>query len=100
MPTISIPGFIQAKPTSEWDHSPNVVDGHSLHFMPAEDMKVYGFVLVCPHMLTFEMPEGWDPRAQQVEALQVRKAEHVAAIVEIDRQISNLLAIEYTAEAA
>jgi hypothetical protein len=100
MPTITIPGFIHAKPAEDWDSSPNVFDGHSLHFLTQDDMKAYGYVLVCPYTLTFEMPEGWDPRAQQVEALQVKKAEHVAAIVQIDRQISNLLAIEYTAEAA
>lgn len=100
MTTVSIQGFIQAKPASDWDSSPNVIDGHSMMFMTNNDMKEYGYVLVCPYTLTFEMPEGWDPRAQQVDALQIKKAQHVAAIVEIDGQISKLLAIEYTSEAA
>jgi hypothetical protein len=96
MTTITIPGFIQAKPAGQWDSGPHIVDGHEMVFMQHEDMKDYGYVLVCPYTMMFEMPEGWDPRAQQVEALEVKKAEHVAAIVQIDRQISKLLAIEYT----
>jgi hypothetical protein len=96
MTTVTIPGFIQAKPAGEWDCGPHIVDGHELVFMQHEDMKDYGYVLVCPYTMTFEMPEGWDPRAQQVEALQIKKAQHVKAIVEIDGQISKLLAIEYT----
>lgn len=97
MTTVTIPGFIHAKPTSEWDKSANVVDGHSMNFMIAEDMKAYGFVMVCPYTIIFDMPEGWDPRAQQIDALQMKKAEHVAAITQIDRQISKLLAIEQAA---
>lgn len=97
MPQVSIPGFIHAKPASEWDSSQNVIDGHAMLFMMAEDMRDYGYVMVCPYTMTFEMPEGWDPRAQQIDALQMKKAEHVAAITQIDRQISNLLAIEQSA---
>lgn len=98
MTTITLPGFIQAKPASEWDDSPNVIDGHEMVFMLHKDMKDYGYVLVCPYTMTFELPEGWDPRAQQVEALKAKKEElkleFAEAVMKIDRQINSLLALE------
>jgi hypothetical protein len=100
MPTVTIPGFIQAKPAHEWDSSANVIDGHEMVFMQHEDMKDYGYVLVCPFNMTFEMPEGWDPRAQQIEALKAKKEElqreFSAAVLKINQQIASLQAIEYT----
>lgn len=100
MTTVTIPGFIQAKPAGDWDSGPHIVDGHELVFMQHEDMKDYGYVLVCPFNMQFEMPEGWDPRAQQIEALKAKKEqlqkEFSAAVVKINQQIANLQAIEYT----
>lgn len=100
MTTVTIPGFIQAKPANEWDDSANVIDGHELVFMLHGDMKDYGYVQVCPYTIEFEMPEGWDPRAQQIEALRAKKEElqreFSKAVLRIDEQINKLLAIEYT----
>lgn len=97
MTTVSIPGFIHAKPTDD-NWSPNVVDGHAMTFMLHDDMKDYGYVLVCPYMMEFEMPDGWDPRAQQVEALKAKKEslkrEFSEAVMKIDQQINSLLALE------
>jgi hypothetical protein len=48
-----------------------------------------------------EVPDGYDPRAQQIAALQKEKqramADHQQNIVEIDQKISKLQALEYTA---
>lgn len=60
----------------------------------------YTQVPVCEHELTFDMPEGFDPRPGQIERLQELKqkvrAEFSARITEIEQQISKLQAIDYT----
>jgi hypothetical protein len=101
MTTISIPGFIHAKPAKEWELGfADIVDGHRMDFSTVEDRGEYGWILVCPHTMTFELPEGWDPRAQQIDALKQEKKrlldEIATAIMKIDAQISKLQAIEYT----
>jgi hypothetical protein len=96
MTTITIPGFLYAKPAHDWEDGPSIIDRHRISFFDMDCMEAHGFVLICPYTMKFDLPEGWDPRAQQVDALQIKKAQHVAAIVEIDGQISKLLAIEYT----
>jgi hypothetical protein len=58
-----------------------------------------GYALVGPVTIDIEIPEGWDPRAQQIEALKNRKAElereFSAAVALINEQISRLQAISY-----
>lgn len=99
MAKISIPGFIHAHPAHEWEEGADVVDGHRMTFSMFEDMSEYGHVTVCPHTLEFTMPEGWDPRAQQIEALKAQKEklqrEFSESVMRIDAQISRLQAIEY-----
>lgn len=60
--------------------------------------------LVREHEISFEAPEDFDPRPGMVAALEKKKeqarAEFAALVVSIDRQISELTAIEYTPEAA
>ena len=57
-----------------------------------------GRVFVKDHVSTVEVPDDFDPRPQQVAALEAAKqkarAEFQARITEIDRQIQSLLAIE------
>lgn len=100
MAKISIPGFIHAKPAYEWEDDSDVVDGHRMSYSSIEDMSEYGYVTVCPHTLEFDMPEGWDPRAQQIEALKAQKEklhrEFSESVMRIDAQISRLQAIEYS----
>lgn len=104
MRTVSIPGYLHAQPAHDWETGADVVDGQRLHFMTYEDMSDHGYVMVCAHTIEFVMPEGWDPRAQQIEALKAKKAQlerdFSEAVMKINAQISNLQAIEYTAEAA
>lgn len=55
-------------------------------------------VFVKEHTITVEVPDDFDPRPQQVAALEAEKQKARAAfqarITEIDRQIQSLLAIE------
>lgn len=104
MRTTTIPGFIHAKPAHDWEMDmDDVVDGHRIVFSICRDMSASGYVVVCPYTVEFEMPEGWDPRAQQIEALKQKKEalhrEFSAAVVKINQQIANLQAITYEAPA-
>ena len=55
-------------------------------------------IFVKEHTTTVEVPDDFDPRPQQIAALEAAKqkarAEFQARITEIDRQIQSLLAIE------
>ena len=64
-------------------------------------VDVDGRVFVTEHTTTVEVPDDFDPRPQQVAALEAEKqkarAEFQARITEIDRQIQSLMAIEVAA---
>jgi hypothetical protein len=70
------------------------------------DLKRYqsdgdtGHLFICEAEVTFEVPDNFDPRPQQVKALEEKKrqlqAQFAAAVSEIHRQISQLQAIEHT----
>lgn len=55
-------------------------------------------VAVRPHTLELEVPDEFDPRTAQLEALKHAKdkirAEFTARVTELDEQINNLLALE------
>lgn len=96
--TITIPGFVWAQPAHAWEKGPAVVDGHTMSFYAFSDMEDHGLVKVTSAVLTFDMPEGWDPRAQQIDALRKEeekaRAAYQARVTEIQAQINNLLALE------
>jgi hypothetical protein len=58
-------------------------------------------VYVGEREIVAEVPDGYDPRAQQIAALEKQKQKVMAdsqkEITEIDGKISNLQALEYTA---
>jgi len=95
--TITIPGFIHASIPSEWSFgNPDVIDGVKYDFWIHESMGSK-FTLVCPYLMTFDVPEKFDPAEGFVAGLQAEKkkmmAEHQNALTQLDRQISQLLAI-------
>ena len=59
----------------------------------------HGRVFVKEHTTEIEVPDDFDPRPQQVAALEAEKqkarAEFHERVTEIDRQIQSLLAIEH-----
>ena len=73
-------------------------EGNDYHFYKY-DMSEHGYVTVMPHEIDVEVPDDFDPRPQQVAALEAEKqkasAEFHARVTEIDRQIQSLLAIEH-----
>ena len=56
---------------------------------------------VCEQEVEVEVPDRYDPRAQQIAALEKRKQKVMAdfqkSVEEINERISNLQALEYTA---
>ena len=58
-----------------------------------------GYVLVCPCELSFEVPEDFDLKSHQINALKDKKQKAMAdfqlIVTQIDRQISELTSIEF-----
>jgi len=56
---------------------------------------------VCEQEVEIEVPDNYDPRAQQIAALEKQKqnvmADYQKMVTEINERISNLQALEYTA---
>ena len=79
-------------------------------FMDEPEYQVLSFdigkdehrILMCTREVELEVPDNFDPRPQQIEVLQEKKqnvmAEYQETVTEIDRAISNLLALEYRHE--
>lgn len=68
--------------------------------LPDSEHRVY----VGAQEMEIEVPDDFDPRAQQIAALQAQKdkaaADYHKSVMEINERISNLQAIEYTGETA
>jgi hypothetical protein len=60
------------------------------------------YVLIAPYTIEIEMPEGFDPMKETLNALQVQRklilAENEKRLTDIDGKIQELMAIEHKAE--
>lgn len=102
MPTISISGYIVTSPAPDWRIGmASVVNGMHYEFQTYKPRDDSGEAIVCEHMLEFEVPKGFDPRPQQIEALKAKEKklrdEFATSVARIQRAISELSAIEYEA---
>lgn len=65
--------------------------------LPDDDTLSY----VCEQEVEIEVPDDYDPRAQQISALEEKKLEVMAhyqtTVTDINERISKLQALEYTA---
>ena len=65
--------------------------------LPDDETLTY----ICAQEVEVEIPDNYDPRAQQVAALEKRKqkvmADYQTMVAEINNRISKLQALEYTA---
>jgi len=63
---------------------------------PAESFGNY--IAVCAHEITADIPDDFDPRPEQVKQLEAQRKElhekFARAVMEIDRRINSLLALE------
>jgi len=59
------------------------------------------YTYVCQQEIELEVPDNYDPRAQQIAALEAQKtkamADYQKSVTEINERISKLQALEYTA---
>jgi len=80
--------------------SKEVWDEGNYSFIGCE-MPEHGYTTVMPYTLEVDIPESFDPVSSQVDALKKKKtqamADYQALVTSIDRQISELTALEYTA---
>lgn len=84
-----------------WDDQPSFTFIPS-NYKPSADYTEYRtFAPVMEHTLVFDMPADFDPRPEQIAALEEQKreitAKFQAAVTEINARISKLHAIEYAA---
>lgn len=105
MTTITIPGFITCRKAERYEKSiaSGPLAGMAVTWSEYDISNHGGRLAVCDFTLVFETPEGFDIREAQVVALQGKQKEAAAAFAalttEINRQINELTAIEYTPEA-
>jgi len=88
---VQLKGFIALAKPEPLDNGP------SLRFFPIK-MDEHGYVTIQPHTIEVDLVD-FDTRAKQVESLQAAKTKAMAdfpnRMTEIDRQISELTAIEF-----
>lgn len=77
-------------------------DQHGFRLCASDPTGVIdGWTLVREQMFEVEVPDNFDPRPQMVKALEAEKekarAEFAKRVLEIDKRINELLALEHTA---
>ena len=95
MKHVSIPGFVFMR-TDPYHAAREPSFGWAEYDLGANGEN---YLSVCAAPLEFDLPDDFDPRANQIETLKAAKqklmAEFSARCTEIERQISKLQAIEY-----
>lgn len=91
---IEIQGFIHLRQSA-------LGPGHETYsFMSTDDMTQYGYALIGPHTITFEVPDSFNPVAAEVNALKKQKdklrEEFNAQVARINDRITSLQAIEFS----
>jgi hypothetical protein len=94
-----VKGFVTYRAPEEWETGPRI--GFA-DFPVSDGNTVWGFV-VAPLDIEVEVPDGFDPRPQQIAALDAKieeaRAAFTARLTELQDQKNRLLAIENTVEA-
>lgn len=94
---VKIDGFISYQKPDPWDGK----DAHGFTFT-AYNPNTFDsrFFVVQPYSFEFDVPDNFDPRPDLVRKLEAKKqklkAEFSKSVMDIDRQINELLAINHT----
>jgi hypothetical protein len=90
---VTIKGFVVAQQHS-WEEKPSFT---FLGFNPVEHNMDY-YTIVCAQSFEIDVPDDFDPRPQQIAALEKQKqdlrAKFSMAVKELDDRINSLLAID------
>ena len=97
----TVQGFVYLTKAYAWDsQDAGAPAGLTPTWVTYDPTGHNGVLLVIPTALTFDMPEDFDPRAHQIAALRENRkkanAAFVAMVADIDRQINELQALEFT----
>lgn len=94
---IKLHGWVHGRPDG-YGPKEHQWKGLDLSFFAWEDMKQQGFILLAPAVVTFEIPDNYDPRASLVEALKIEEqritAEFQEKVTAIHAQINRYMALE------
>ena len=107
--TITLPVFIRAERIQNYGAIYTAIDGFDLRVSPSRSPREGEFVL-CETSVTYTVPATFDPVAPMVASLQAKKAkitaefdafaaEFSAAVAALNKQLSELQAIEHEVEA-
>lgn len=94
---VKLHGWIQGRPDG-YGPKEHRWKGLDLNFYGWEDMKAAGLICVAPAIVTFDVPDNYDPRGSLVEALKLEEqritAEFQDRVTAIHAQINQYLALE------
>ena len=80
-----------------------MVGDHQFLFLTSENCQFMNYVLVCPYVMSFEIPDNWNPVVTEIEILK-RTRDEVAKSMQkdmtdklraMDIEISKLQSLEY-----
>ena len=94
---VQIKGYITYDKPYEWE-----TENHGFKLMDFDPTGMSTeYVLVREQMFDVEVPDNFDPRPQMVKELEAEKekarADFAKRVMEIDKRINELLALEHTA---
>lgn len=97
MKTITIKGGVYTRPLAHAGDHPFFA---FFSFSPVDS----GYLKICDHTITVEVPPDFDPRAAEVKALEAKREalrkEFAESVRKIDQRINSLLAIGCATEVA
>lgn len=85
--------------TGQINYKARTYSGEPEFFFHMGNMSEYGYTEVIPLTIEFELPANFDPRTEQVKALQAEKirlmADFQKRCTQIERKISELTALTF-----
>jgi hypothetical protein len=98
-------GFVHSSRLQDYERTEgtDILDRHRFTFFSGEDCRFMNYVLVGPAEVTFELPDNWNPTAEEIEILQSKRDEVAQKMQDemtkkltlMDDEISKLRCLEY-----
>lgn len=93
--------YVTCEPAKNWEKGNHVIDGFAYGFWLHNPIGIEGYIMAGSIEIDYEPPEGFDPRAGAVAALEAEKtriqAEFQKRITDIEAQINKYTALEFAA---
>lgn len=84
---VEIKGWIHLTPWNSWS------------FQTVDDMTDYGYALLMPYTIITDVPQGFDPTAQRIAALEKKRdalrRKFQEEVMKVNEEISKLQALSY-----